>query len=1158
MKGASKMGKPLKTQEIKWLHLSDLHFIPNNYSQQLPVSSLINYLKSRGKNEKNQFDYVFITGDFRFAKTQTYETAQADAGAIAQKIKQIADLACGGNVNNIYLTPGNHDLWREFRGRDHSLPHLLKEYGDSLNKYERNELNLSEQMRDLLLQSFQDFYKLIIFNLYSQKEAERRWAKFENIHYIENIRGMHLLVLNTALMSSDDNKNGNLIVGHNYVLSALQTLDHAATCPIIVLSHYAPGFWRTSEKNIILSYFRDCGIKLILSGHAHQLGHSEPTLPDSKYKAQCITTGCLQDKEPNTCSFSTGTYNPKTKKCTIQGYNWTPSMDSPFAPWDKSICMQLPPAKKIDPRPPVSDDSESEANRRFYEYLDYLRYRCNRSSAVYYLMSGPRGKKEMSTKLPEDVFFSDFYVHEELEREEKVMQLAADLFNHDHYNMLCLFGGAGSGKTTFLRHMTRKYFDSSTKFRGNYIVSYIFDCMDLHGTTPTEIPLPFADLKQQFRKKFNQMIEQFNTQNTSWRNYFQQSLQEVTEFIANIVKNNTNTATFWGAISITAENLLCSMRNSCNSIIDMNKVHSIFRSLSSVDFFSLLGIFLLLFMTEFKSKLPNDIKYLIVFDNIETYAKNGNVIGDDYYKIISSLRSLFNGLRDHNKLAPFINHDSFSFMHDFTFVLSVRTTTNLTSEHMTRTVFGTDNEFIYTREFFNFTVEALLKKLKFLKKHDITNEFATQVERICQLLIPRNVIGNYLTQDNYVVTDEALKNFIKNKYLPFLNNDFRSAMRRLERLYKKRTYPLITNTPREKTWMDCALELNVSDKDPLYNLKINASRMILVRSVLNDFVAEGFFQMLGIDHECEPNHNLTRFILATLYYDEIFYQGSNGDYPGMSLSKVLEVCNNQCEKNAIREILLVLCQNLNPQKADLVREWGYFVTFIRSDRSPNIVESLNGEDWENITLKLSPAGWCFVDYISLQFEFFASRIPNSRKEPLILYKDTKGTEGKYAFESIIQSVYSDVENFAKAVFQGLPDYSNENFRENSAQYGKFIWSQEIFAVLTNHIDYLDRFRMLMWEKCNGNKNVNDCILDCIGSYGSLFAKYSKYDPQKNSGRRLNVYYNFSKENRSVERSPCKDYYGQALTNEEFKRVISDAKKDIKGGSLFKYIESYCK
>ena len=111
---------------MKWLHLSDMHFIAN-YSggnTRLVLDCLLDYLGTK----KIRADELFITGDFRFAKTQDESKNSEVAKKVSEYIWEIANCLGILDEKHIHIVPGNHDLNQKERLRKNLVDGIRLEY----------------------------------------------------------------------------------------------------------------------------------------------------------------------------------------------------------------------------------------------------------------------------------------------------------------------------------------------------------------------------------------------------------------------------------------------------------------------------------------------------------------------------------------------------------------------------------------------------------------------------------------------------------------------------------------------------------------------------------------------------------------------------------------------------------------------------------------------------------------------------------------------------------------------------------------------------------------------------------------------------------------------------------------------------------------------
>lgn len=298
---------------MKWLHLSDLHFNP------IKDGSESIYLRDRLfeflKNNNVVVDKMFLTGDYRDASNQ--EDTDENAKEAAKYIMDIAECVKIYDVNDILMVPGNHDLNRNYEGRQECIVENKFKYkvecGDLINKH-------------LLINSF-EFYKRIVKNIYGEKESEEQ---FENVfkvnpHMYKIYNGYNVLMLNTELLAGEIitkstdkktvNDEGSLLVGNREVTNALIHLRDTKN-PTIVLAHRGLDLLNAIERRRILSLFEDYNVCLYLCGHSHDLWYDETLgIPQ-------VTVGCIKKTEGVKVGFSIGEFDQERNLISMRAYSW--------------------------------------------------------------------------------------------------------------------------------------------------------------------------------------------------------------------------------------------------------------------------------------------------------------------------------------------------------------------------------------------------------------------------------------------------------------------------------------------------------------------------------------------------------------------------------------------------------------------------------------------------------------------------------------------------------------------------------------------------------------------------------------------------------------------------------------------------------------------
>ena len=87
--------------KIRWLHLSDIHMNKRGVDNERMRQKLLEYLQ----HNHMQFDYIFLTGDLRYAPEGAFHK-DTD-----QYLKELCE-AVGVERKNLFTVPGNHEVDR--------------------------------------------------------------------------------------------------------------------------------------------------------------------------------------------------------------------------------------------------------------------------------------------------------------------------------------------------------------------------------------------------------------------------------------------------------------------------------------------------------------------------------------------------------------------------------------------------------------------------------------------------------------------------------------------------------------------------------------------------------------------------------------------------------------------------------------------------------------------------------------------------------------------------------------------------------------------------------------------------------------------------------------------------------------------------------------
>jgi calcineurin-like phosphoesterase family protein len=256
---------------ITWLHLSDLHIQgAEGIRDRVLFDKMLSDIQTCLEEENLELDAVFFTGDLAFSGQQEEYTMATEM------LDEILD-KCGltGRREKLFIVPGNHDVdWSAVRDSHKSFANDLldpREETDESKQYARiNKLLSDEDERAWFFQRFRYFGQFFC-EFYADYGITFGHNNYYSVRAIE--KDGHTIVvtgLNSAWMSSEDNKQGRLLLGEQQVCETEEEAKRRWPEPnlYIVLVHH-PLYW-LAEKDIHRVHQhlpRICD--LLLRGHLH-------------------------------------------------------------------------------------------------------------------------------------------------------------------------------------------------------------------------------------------------------------------------------------------------------------------------------------------------------------------------------------------------------------------------------------------------------------------------------------------------------------------------------------------------------------------------------------------------------------------------------------------------------------------------------------------------------------------------------------------------------------------------------------------------------------------------------------------------------------------------------------------------------------------------
>lgn len=283
---------------FRWLQLSDIHFAYKNYPTNRMRQNLFVKLKQlNDMNESNKINAILITGDV------TNKCCEYSSNLTLFVNELLATLNL--SKDQLFIVPGNHDFNRaaltdELNGY---IEHF--DFDKSMSASNTDILPLFEAQKD-----YYNWYEAL------KKEALPK----HEIHYVKSLEHYKIIHINTAWLSFEGVKEGQLYIGINQLHETLKNGDLRPEDLNIAIGHHSLDWLAEEEKIEVRSLFRDYNIDFYLSGHVH----NSAVLYDSHIDT-CYCT-CRQTRSDmfDTGGFILGNINTENGNNYLEFWAWKP------------------------------------------------------------------------------------------------------------------------------------------------------------------------------------------------------------------------------------------------------------------------------------------------------------------------------------------------------------------------------------------------------------------------------------------------------------------------------------------------------------------------------------------------------------------------------------------------------------------------------------------------------------------------------------------------------------------------------------------------------------------------------------------------------------------------------------------------------------------
>ncbi|HDR7250622.1 TPA: metallophosphoesterase, partial [Bacillus pacificus] len=229
---------------MKWLHLSDLHYLYKNYETDVMRDSFITYLD---ETFSGTIDILFITGDFAHRGSDYTEDLFIFLESILKSL--------GIEKSSVFIVPGNHDVKRD------EIAELI------IDSIINNE-NARKKINELGEKPFRSLYSgQKAFIEFYEKFLEREYPK-DDLHFFINHKDVNILHINTCLVAGADDVEGKILVGLDKLYATLKKLDKSKIT--FALGHHTLNCLHKDEIETFKNRLSDSCIDFYLCGHVHK------------------------------------------------------------------------------------------------------------------------------------------------------------------------------------------------------------------------------------------------------------------------------------------------------------------------------------------------------------------------------------------------------------------------------------------------------------------------------------------------------------------------------------------------------------------------------------------------------------------------------------------------------------------------------------------------------------------------------------------------------------------------------------------------------------------------------------------------------------------------------------------------------------------------
>ena len=674
-------------------------------------------------------------------------------------------------------------------------------------------------------------------------------------------------------------------------------------------------------------------------------------------------------------------------------------------------------------------------------------------------------QSNLNGELTPELFFQDLFVMpnkpESLELFEKIMN---HISNNVHTSVL-LFGARGSGKTTLVHDLQRKYSE---------IGKSDFEILNFDAKTADPAMCVACEV-------FGRMLfERFKVDAQSNNRKHINSLYKLYCDYQDIVEQ----------ISASAE--LVSFFEKVNQVycrdqFDIQRNRKFFKEFKELDFYELLMITVLWDICGYRGGVYKKKTYCL--DNIDAMTARSEVrsFWETYFRFTRNIGSAINNLnkeREKTSKGKAIPYVSATYEQAFTFVICVRDTTwaKLSRDERPGDIYPNSHIGVYIDDIlFRCDLSYIYPKREILNARDAwLQKHKNEITNIAT--------SSQLFKNIFLDLDKAHRSTIF--YL--FNNDYRYCVRTLH----------VVIFESEQFESDIS-QIIAQDYSLVKEHSLYGARGLIYKGIFDMFDFNNYFVKMGILDLSSTGEvaTSTSRLLLTYLSSETSPRDSNLGVPVSTVIREAKQIAPYVSEEEIKKVILGMYNLKNGN-------WGHLITLALEKESE--VLKIDTELPDTAIVQITEAGIEYLDFIATHFEFFSCRIqpPKEKHPPLFARRSLERNGNAFVFEHIIEAVYGAVRKCCERLHNFiensvLPEYKKiERILETPFVYRAIVRPYEggerqepesrkkVFhgeRLLHTHITYLDQFRIYAIHTCPAElvKVINEKVVSMIESYIAL-------------------------------------------------------------------------